>query len=120
MQPLTALAALWVLVASALYWIGRRRPSIALIAAILIDVTVNKVVKYSLAMPRPDPSRWVIEPEDPYGFPSGHAETAFLAAAFLSSIDRRALPLFALAGMVGYSRVLLGSTTPSTSWEGRS
>lgn len=100
-------AALWVFLALNLYWAGKRRLSTVLVVAILVDVILNKVVKYSLAMPRPDESLWLIGVEDPYGFPSGHSETAFMMATFFSLVDLRASPLFILAGLTGYSRIVL-------------
>ena len=98
-------AALWVFIALTFYWVNKKRLSITFVTAILTDVIVNKALKYSLMMPRP--SNPIIPVEDPYGFPSGHAETAFFVATFLSLNDRRFLPMFILAGTVGYSRVML-------------
>lgn len=98
-------AALWVFISLALYWVNKKRLSITFVTAILTDVFVNKALKCSLMMPRP--GNPVIPVEDPSGFPSGHAETAFFAATFLSLNNRRFLPLFILAGTVGYSRVML-------------
>lgn len=103
-------AALWAIVALNIYWLGKRKAASWLLAAILFDVAINKVLKYTLMLPRPDPAMWLVQPEDPYGFPSGHAETAALVASFLSlaSKRRRTYSLFALALAVALSRYFLG------------
>jgi undecaprenyl-diphosphatase len=48
------------------------------------------------------------------GFPSGHATAAFAAAVVLGALSPPArVPLFALAGLIATSRVVLGSHYPS-------
>jgi undecaprenyl-diphosphatase len=74
---------------------------------------VSTVLKESFDRTRPGNSGIGVEPlvatpPDP-SFPSGHTLTAFAAAAVVASFHPRLRwPLFALAGLVGLSRIYLG------------
>lgn len=55
-----------------------------------------------------------IVPSDQFSFPSGHTSAAFMMATLVSEFwPGFALPLYAWAGCVGCSRVLLGVHFPS-------
>jgi undecaprenyl-diphosphatase len=74
---------------------------------------VSMLLKLSFDRARPPESGIGIEPlvatpTDP-SFPSGHTLTAFAAAAVVSSFHPRLRwPLYALAAVVGFSRIYLG------------
>lgn len=99
---------LWIFISLILYWFGRKEFAKFFIAAILLGYILNGVLKYSLQLPRPPSVEWLIGVESPYGFPSGHAAIAFLAATIFTLESRRFAFLYALAFLVAYSRVFLG------------
>jgi undecaprenyl-diphosphatase len=124
--PLTAvfvLASAWWVKAPLFVLVGacgdvgarRRFPITAASAAlgILTAGVVSTVLKAAVDRSRPPDSGIGVEPLvttplDP-SFPSGHTLTAFAAAAAVSSFHPRfRWPLFALAGLVGLSRIYLG------------
>ena len=87
----------------------------ALVTLVLSHVLVQ-LVKRTVGRPRPSRGvackAFVAEP-DHFSFPSGHA-TAAMAVAFVyaHAYPSLALPLIALAGAVGISRVFLGVHYP--------
>ena len=93
----------------------RARPVTAASAAIALaaGAALSGLVKELVDRARPafvDPafSALVTTPHTP-SFPSGHATTAFAAAAAVGALHPRLrLPLFLLAALVGLSRVYLG------------
>jgi undecaprenyl-diphosphatase len=72
--------------------------------------TVLKLVFERLRPPLADPTvTSLVATPDGYSFPSGHATTAFAAAAAVGVLHPRLRwPLLALAAVVGFSRVYLG------------
>jgi undecaprenyl-diphosphatase len=60
----------------------------------------------------PEPDALVRVPSDP-AFPSGHASTSFACAALLAWLTPLPpLPLFAVAGLIAFSRVYVGVHYP--------
>ncbi len=60
----------------------------------------------------PEPEPLVTTPTD-LSFPSGHAATSFAGAALLArSVPRLAVPLYALAAAIAFSRVYVGVHYP--------
>jgi membrane-associated phospholipid phosphatase len=93
----------------------RPLPIATLVAAISVGIgsLLVALIKESVDRPRPehaDPGidAAVATPDSP-SFPSGHTATAFAAAAVVGAIyPRLRWPLFALAALVGLSRIYLG------------
>jgi membrane-associated phospholipid phosphatase len=91
------------------------------IVAISLASATSTGVKYLLARPRP----FKAYPGDiiqrdanvgPLSFPSGHTTVAFASATALSLTYKKwyvAVPAYAWAGMVGYSRMRMGVHYPS-------
>jgi len=112
---------LWLAVASAMALSGGRRGRRAatrgLIAVGVSSAIANLGVKWVFDRRRPDreaisESRRARMP-DSSSFPSGHTASAFaFSAAVTDDFPLAALPLFALATGVGYSRVHLGVHFP--------
>jgi undecaprenyl-diphosphatase len=94
---------------------GRRWPRAALCGAAAAGVAagLGSLVKQLVDRARPPVAHSSVDalvaiPESS-SFPSGHAATAFAAAAAVSAFyPRLRLPLFAIAALVGVSRVYLG------------
>jgi undecaprenyl-diphosphatase len=81
--------------------------------AALAGAAASTLIKVSVERLRPplsDPSvTSLVAVPDGYSFPSGHATTAFAAAAAVGVLHPRLRwPLLALAAVVGFSRVYLG------------
>jgi len=99
-----------------------RRHLVPMVLATAIGGLAVFAVKIAIDRPRP-PVHFAalgVEVSAPDGvppdrsFPSGHAQTAFAAAAYLSLLFPRGAALFlALAALVGLSRVALGVHYPS-------
>jgi undecaprenyl-diphosphatase len=86
------------------------------LATLVLSHCLVQMIKRSVGRPRPSRgtacSTLIAEP-DKFSFPSGHA-TAAMSVAFAYSVvfPHMALPLIALASMVGVSRVCLGVHYP--------
>jgi membrane-associated phospholipid phosphatase len=114
-------AVLAALVLPALYLLDRerlRRHAVALVVSVTLSGLAVNAAKAVLDVPRPA-DRFPGEVLTPTGtpvdgsMPSGHAQTAFGTAAYLSCLYPAAAPvLLALACLVGLSRVALGVHTP--------
>lgn len=89
-------------------------------AAIGLNLLLSTTLKYSINRSRP----FVSYPNDiikrtevaPYSFPSGHTSNAFAAATALTLSSKKwyvAIPSYAYACAVGYSRMRLGVHYPS-------
>jgi undecaprenyl-diphosphatase len=111
----------WVAAGAAMALLGGRRgrrAGLAIVfAALGTSYLVQEVIKPVARRKRPFVGREVvvvgIKPEDA-SFPSGHTASSFAAATALSSFYPKARPLaFALATLVGISRVHLGHHFPS-------
>jgi undecaprenyl-diphosphatase len=81
--------------------------------AALVGAAASALIKVSVERLRPplaDPTvTSLVEVPSGYSFPSGHATTAFAAAAAVGLLHPRLRwPLLALAAVVGFSRVYLG------------
>jgi undecaprenyl-diphosphatase len=113
-----------VLILPPLYYFDRtafRRHTLPLVAAVALSGAVVNLMKVAVDRPRPtvyfqDSN---IEIHTPLGtppdraFPSGHTQTAFGAATYLSCLYPAASPLFlALAALVGLSRIAVGVHFP--------
>jgi len=82
------------------------------LATLVLSHLLVQMLKRSVVRPRPSHTVYgtplVIEP-DRFSFPSGHAAAAMsVAFVYASGWPALALPLIALAGAVGLSRVFLG------------
>jgi membrane-associated phospholipid phosphatase len=88
--------------------------------SIALSVALTTGLKFAINRPRP----FVQYPDDiikrtdagPYSFPSGHTSTAFASATALTLATKKwyvAIPAYAYACGVGYSRMRLGVHFPS-------
>ncbi len=103
---------IWILAAIILLCTKRyRKAGLALsLALILCLVSGNILLKNLFARTRPfladNTIELLIPPPSGYSFPSGHTYSSFAAAFVLSKTDHRfSLPAFALAGLIGFSRI---------------
>lgn len=113
-----SLALVWLVLAvvGAVVW---RRPSVLawVVIAVFSSDLIALVLKRITDRPRPsvtyaEPEALVRTPLD-HSFPSGHAATSFAAATLFARFDRRAaVPLFALAAAIAWSRVYVGVHYP--------
>lgn len=101
-------ASLWIIIGIIIFWYGKEDFAKKFILLIIIDVILNKILKFIFNMPRPPEELWLVSVEDYYGFPSGHTETAFTVATYLSLRNPRYVFMYLLAVLVGCSRVVLG------------
>ena len=70
---------------------------------------ISVVLKEQIAHPRPDLTKALFYPNDPYSFPSGHATFMFGLTFAMYSFDKHAgRILFILALITGIARVLAG------------
>jgi undecaprenyl-diphosphatase len=86
------------------------------LVTLVISHLIVQLVKRTVGRPRPSRgvgSAMLVAEPDRFSFPSGHA-TAAMSVAFVyaSAYPSLALPLVALAGAVGMSRVFLGVHYP--------
>jgi membrane-associated phospholipid phosphatase len=99
---------------------GARAGATGLAAVAVVSAVVNGAVKPLAGRRRPDPvaqqvpvARLARMPRHP-SFPSGHTASAFAFATGVGSVlPREALPLYALASVVAYSRVHTGVHFPA-------
>lgn len=116
---LGSFGAVWLLAAAALA-VAWRRPMIfarvgaAALTAELVSATIKDYTdrpRPPLRMPDPEP---LVGLPGTSSFPSGHSTVAFACAAMLARTDRRlAIPAFALAAAIAWSRVYVGVHYPS-------
>ena len=96
-----------------------QKQSIEVFGSLAIATVTTQLLKRIVNRPRPYESYSDIYPdiyESGKSFPSGHTTTAFSTAASLTLITKKwwvALPAFAWATSVGYSRMYLGQHYPS-------
>ena len=85
--------------------------------AVLLSDALSLALKHVFDVRRPfvrspDPEPLVRTPTD-LSFPSGHSATSFAAATLLASaVPRLAVPLYALAAAIAFSRVYVGVHYP--------
>ena len=93
--------------------------AISIAAGIALNIGVTYGLKYTVQRNRPYIDHSSIQPlvfEDTYSFPSGHTSSAFNVATSLVLNYPKwyvAVPAFAWASSVGYSRMYLGVHYPS-------
>jgi membrane-associated phospholipid phosphatase len=97
---------------------GRRTAVRGLLAVGATSIVANLIVKPIFARRRPNRPKEVAGRDAPMpasrSFPSGHTASAFaFAAGVTPEFPHLALPLYALASAVGYSRVHTGVHYPS-------
>jgi len=109
-EPVFALSVL-------LFIVGRKREGALLFTSVILGSLVTLPLKVVIPRPRPYatiPSAIAYGVERGSSFPSGHSMRAFASACILSRFwSRFALLLYALAGVVAFSRVYLGQHYPS-------
>lgn len=100
---------------SMLYWLTRRREAALVASYALVGAAVIFALKYALAMPRPPEELFLVPlPDDPYGFPSGHAFIAVVVyggtlLSFELERDWRAVAgVGILVLLISLSRIVLG------------
>ena len=110
---------LWIGIAAL---VGFRRRSAYLPGVVLVMLSVGEASSYGLKLLIDRDRPTIGEPGNPEplmsipytpSLPSGHATTAFLCATLLAfALPRLAVPLFALAAAVAWSRVYVGAHYP--------
>jgi undecaprenyl-diphosphatase len=108
----------WLATALALT-VAWRRPNVFLVVATTALTTqlLTTLLKYAVGRDRPpavvlDPEP-LLEVPTTSSFPSGHSSSSFACALVLSRLaPRLTVPLFALAALIGYSRVYVGVHYP--------
>ena len=114
----------YLLLLPLIYWLADRRVGAQLGVLLLFSVLSNDILKIAFHLPRPfwdgvDPSLTPLYAgaiERSFGFPSGHAQGAFLIWPFLalrSGNPKRWMPFaLALATCISLSRMILGVHWP--------
>ena len=109
---------MWIAIAIVVAVVLRRPWQFPLVAlAVLIADVAALALKNVFDIERPfvrypEPEPLVRTPTD-LSFPSGHAATSFAAATVLArSVPRLAIPFYALAAAIAYSRVYVGVHYP--------
>ena len=110
--------AIWIALGIAAALVHRRpEPVLLVIAAVAASDLIALALKHIIGRPRPyvrfpDPEP-LVRPALDLSLPSGHAATSFAAAVVLARYaPRLAVPLFALAAAVAWSRVYVGVHYP--------
>jgi len=111
--------AIWLVLAVVLAGFSWRRPWLLarVGATILVAESVSGLLKEQIGRDRPplrdpEPATLVALP-DTSSFPSGHATVGFACATALAlSVPRLRWPVFALAALIGFSRVYVGVHYP--------
>jgi len=96
-----------------------RKPLISAgVVSFLVELCVYLLIKFIIRRPRPSYNileiRHRMSLPDPYSFPSGHAAASFVMATLLSHFfPAIAVPLYAVAVLIGVSRIYNGLHYPS-------
>ncbi len=95
-----------------------RLVGLSVLIAFGMELPVYLFVKNSVKRQRPcerfPQVQFLMQPPDQYSFPSGHTAAAFLMAHIISrQYAWLTVPLFILAGLIGYSRIYLRVHYPS-------
>jgi undecaprenyl-diphosphatase len=109
---------LWLALAAVVAVVLRRPALLPLVAIGVLSAHVtSQLLKRAFDVERPnvrypEPEPLVTPPSD-LSFPSGHATTSFAAAALIAgAVPQLAVPLYALAAAVAFSRVYVGVHWP--------
>jgi len=104
---------LWLVVIAVLYvWKGKRA-AFSYTLVLFVAWLLALALKSYFMVPRPDDVRFVIEAHG-YSMPSGHTSRAFASAMFLHPrLGKLKYPVWALAVLIGVSRICLGVHYPS-------
>jgi undecaprenyl-diphosphatase len=103
----------WLLVI-ALFWLDKRRKlSVHLMYAFVIDTALSFVLKFSYMRPRPSQAIGIDLDNAGPSFPSGHSQRAFSGAFILSKYFRKKSRLFyVLSALTALSRIYVGVHYP--------
>jgi membrane-associated phospholipid phosphatase len=106
--------ALWLVLAGAGAVLDRpRRPVFArALVSILVAYGANQIIKFTVRRPRPEIAEPLISTGSRLSYPSAHAATSFAGARALARVWP-AKPLYALAGLITFTRPYLGVHYPS-------
>ncbi|MFH1473573.1 MAG: phosphatase PAP2 family protein [Candidatus Aenigmatarchaeota archaeon] len=108
----------WIVAVMLLWMRGKRKASIYLVLAFIIDTVSLFFLKFLISRPRPfenlsDLNFLSLEMDLGPSFPSGHTQRAFSGAVVLGSFYKKFSKLFfALALLVGISRIYIGVHYP--------
>lgn len=108
----------WILAVMLLWINGKRKASVYLVIAFIIDTLSLFFLKFLFSRPRPfeslsDLDFLSLEMDLGPSFPSGHTQRAFSGAVVLGSFYKKFSKLFfALALLVGISRIYIGVHYP--------
>ncbi len=116
-------AAIWLIICALVLWRNRgdeesHRTVVLTIAALLVSELVTGVLKNAIGRMRPEQVLGHVTllagKATTYSFPSAHTVRSFAAATVLSRhYRRRRWPLYALATLIGVSRIVVGLHFPS-------
>jgi len=105
-----------VILAELLFIGGHERKAILAISSVLLASAITGVIKVIIARPRPYmvlPVVNVLALEADWSFPSGHASRVFSLLPLASGSDKRLrLTGYAIASLVAFSRIYLGTHYP--------
>ena len=107
---------LYVIIMAVLYWQeGSQCQALqAIMLAFCLERPLYFILKNGFKRNRPEAAYSIITPSDKFSFPSGHTSAAFMMATLLGHYFPPLLvPLAGWAGLVGFSRVVLGVHFPT-------
>ncbi|MGL4761714.1 MAG: phosphatase PAP2 family protein [Sarcina sp.] len=113
------LGAIWLLIGFVFFFFKRtRKIGVILYLSQILNIIVVTILKDTIQRPRPFLTLTDLHPlislPTSYSFPSGHASSAFAGALVIAYMLRKwAVPAYALAITIAFSRVYLGVHYPS-------